>query len=109
MRRSAADYGQLRDVRLQPPDEFLPLQPHLFRIFPEVRVSRIAGRGKGGNLRGGFGAGTPPFLLTAADNHRLQAQSLTYIQGSDAFRRMDLMPADADQVRTEGRRRKGDF
>ena len=109
MRRTAADDPQLRNIGLQAADDLFPLTAHPVGVLPELRRGNLAGGGEGGDLRGGFGPGAASVLLTAADDHGLQAQSLADIQGADTLGRVNLVPADADHVDAQRLRRKGNL
>ena len=107
--RAAAQHSEFRNLGREPPDNLFPLQAHPLRIFPKPRPGCVTGRCEGRNLGGGFGSGPAALFLAAAEDHRLQAQAFSHVKRPDALRRVNLVPADADEVRPQAFGRKGDL
>ena len=66
-----------------------------------MRERSVTGSGKCGDLRHGFRPGTASVFLAPTSDERRQTEPFADIKGSDPFRRVHFMAADADQISAE--------
>ena len=109
MRRGGVDPGKLRDLRAQPLEHPGFERGHARGILRHARLREMRGGGEGGDLGHGLGPGAASALLRAADDEGPQPQAGADIERADALGGVDLVAADADEVRAERLRREGDF
>jgi hypothetical protein len=80
----------------------IPQSTKPFVTFVSIRHRLLHGRGKAHDQGGGQRAGAQVRLLTTTPLQGLQADPLADHQGADAFRAIELVSAEADEIKPQG-------